>query len=183
MNAPANYVPPAQDAADSSAEGRTDLRTLLSVLRRNVWIIVLCVGVAGGVTYAVSKGQAKQYSASATVLVRTPAVLPSPFIDPSNTPERDAATNFGLASQPIIERQARQRLVAQGNQDAADAISGISLSGEGNTDLLKVKASAATPAAAALAANTFAYQYIAFRRTTDQQQVLDARQLVNNQVR
>lgn len=151
-------------------------------MRRSAWIIVLACIVCAAGAYALSSSQPKKYSATASILLRAPSPLPTPFIDPSSTPERDAATNFAIASQSVVKGLTERALVRAGDSAGANHVQDINLSIEGVSDVLKAEATAPTPAEAAQIANTFADQYIGFRRRSDRDSVLSAQQLVRNQM-
>ena len=171
-------------SADSSEQARaTDLRTLIGVIRRSAWLIVLSTVVCAAGAFGLSKTQSKEYSATASVLLRAPSPLPTPFIDPSNTPERDAATNFAIASQEVVKGMTAKRLATSGDRPGADAVQSIELSLDGQSDVLKIKATGPTPTEAARVSNTFASQYILFRRRSDRTSILNAQALVGSQLK
>jgi capsular exopolysaccharide synthesis family protein len=171
-----------QYAAEAPEPRGTDLRTLLGVIRRNAWLVVLACVVCAGAAYAISSRQDKQYTASASVLLRAPSPLPTPFIDPSNTPERDTATDFAIASQDVVKGRAARALERVGEPRAAAAVEDIELTIEDNSDVLIVEATAGSPAEAARVSNVFAKQYIEFRRSSDRASLLEAQQLVQKEL-
>src|SRR5690349_12051608 len=85
------------------------LRALMEVLRRRAGMILLGVVIAAVATFLISAAQPKKYEAKATLLLKNTlasqtfgSTLSVDNTSASSTPERDAATTFQLASQPII---------------------------------------------------------------------------------
>lgn len=165
------------------------LRALLEVLRRRAGMILLGVVLAAGVTFAISSVQHKKYEAKATLLLKNTLAsqtfgssLQVDNASPTSTPERDAATTFQLASQPVIADNAAANLIRRHQPIAAKAVeNNATVSSENQSDVYDVKVTAPSATAAAAAANEFAAQFIAFRRQTDQANIVQSQRLLQHQ--
>lgn len=153
-------------------------RHALRVLRRQAWIIALCVLVAAGVAYGLAHKQSIRYEATAGLLVQPNAqdlALPNAaalFTDPT----RGRATAVQLITSPEVGRL----VVAQLHPKNFDTK--ISATASGDSDVVSVTAVAPTPLEAAQLANAYASQYIVFSRATNQARYLAAAQQVDAQL-
>jgi polysaccharide biosynthesis transport protein len=156
------------------AEG--DLRALLAMLRRRGAVIVLAtvVGLAGAVIF--SHSQQKRYEGTSKLLFRPLlldlAVTGVPLQAPSRDPQRDADTNLALISLDEVRARAAARLGPGYTPKKVE--DDVDISASGKTDIVSIKASAPTPAAAARVANAVATAFVTFRRTDLQRQVIRA---------
>jgi tyrosine-protein kinase len=162
-----------------------DSRALLRALRRRLgWVLVFAVLAAAGASIY-SLLQDEKYTATGSILPRpavaNPALGSSPPV-PERKPERQAATDLELAGRDIIARQAERRLQRLGDTPAADALSSVEARTRGESDLIEVEVTAGDPNVAALAANTFAAQYVTFRRQADRAAIQQTRRLVGREL-
>lgn len=126
--------------------------------------------------------QEKQYSASSSLLFRNPGFAEDLFgsstTAPSLDPGREAATNERLVGLDVISTRTAEQL----EQFTADEVSEmISVSSEGEADVVSVTATSPEPAEAKLVANTFARQFIAFRVAADKSKLLQAKRLAERE--
>ena len=162
-----------------------DSRALLRALRRRLgWILVFAVLAAAGASIY-SLLQDEKYKATASILPEPSSpsqVLGSDSNSPARTPERQAATNLELAGRDIVSRRAEQRLARSGDVSAADAVSSIDVASKGESDLIELEATAGSPRTAALVANTFAEEFVAFRRAADRTNIQETRRLIRGEL-
>jgi succinoglycan biosynthesis transport protein ExoP len=146
----------------------SDLERFLRILRRRRLVIVLSfIGVIFA-ALALSLSQEKKYSATSQLLFRDPAIdrtlfktYPPPTADAATL----RATNERLVSLPAVAQRTAARL---GRPLTAAYIRGeISVATEGQADLVSVTATDHNPRLAATLANTFAAEYINWRRDAD----------------
>ncbi len=160
------------------------LRTSLTVLRRRLPVLLVCVIGVPLSALVFSLIQEKQYSADASLLFRDPALdqklFGSTFLQPSGDPDREAATNIKLVSLDAVA--ARTARTVPGNLTAEDVSDKVGVAAEGQSDVASVEATDPDPRFAAQLANTFAEQYIEFRREADRSKVREAQQLVQSQL-
>ncbi len=168
---------------DDLTRGRVvDLATVARVWRRRRWLIIACVVIATASTLAYDLTRVKKYSASATLLFRDPGFDQKFFgtqvLAPSVDPERAQETNVGLVSLEAIAARTAARLRRPVGTIAGE----VSVAGVGNADLATITATDPNPRTAARIANTYAAQYVTFRRIADRQTVLDAKALVEDRL-
>jgi capsular exopolysaccharide synthesis family protein len=136
-----------------------------------------------GSSLALSLSQQREYSATAGLLFRDPGLdqklFGTTFLAQSRDPTREAATNVKLVSLDVVaERTAR---LVRGF--SADEISKkVKASAEGQSDVVSVIATDPLPARARNVANTYAQQYIAFRRDADRAKIREAEHLVQERL-
>jgi tyrosine-protein kinase len=168
---------PAQDA-----ERRGDLERILTVLRRRLGLIVLCIVVVGAGALGASLLQEKEYSASASLLFRDPGFAEDLFGAGTGAPNtdatREAATNEQLVGLEVVAGLTARKLKGLSREEVADM---VSVAGEGEADVVSVTATSPSPAQAQRVANTFARQFIAFRARADRSRLIQAKRLADRE--
>jgi tyrosine-protein kinase len=154
---------------------------VLHIMRRNMKLIVLCLVLVPIAAYVVSKLQEKQYATTASLLFRDPGLDEKLFgagLTPTESdPERNAQTNQQLVSlKSVCDRTSKA--LAQPGFDADRVCSAVEVAPAGQSDIINITATDPSPAFAARLANTFAGEYIAFRREADRAKVREAEELV-----
>ena len=132
------------------------LRTYLVVLRRHKWWVVGAAVLGLAVSLAVSLTQAKQYSATAQLLVQ-----------PSGQ-----ALAFGTAQQPVTPTDVQTELqlvtsapVQQAVQHRLGSLPPVAASQVAQTNVISITAIAATPSQAARVANAYAKAFVSYQQT------------------
>lgn len=157
---------------------------VLSVVRRRILVVVVCAVLTPASALGWSLAQDEQYTASAQLLFRDPGfdqkLFGSSVLQPSQNPERQAATNVLLVSNlRVAERVAKVR--GQG-LTAEEIASKLEVTAEGQADVISVSVTDRGPVRAAQLANTYANEFIAFRREADRAKISEARALVDQQL-
>jgi len=159
-----------------------DLAYALRVLRRRGFVAILCMLLAGGAAFLVSKHQRKQYTTSASILYRSvlndQQAAGLPPVGPTD-PQAETDTNLKLATLPRIAAETAAKL-GRGTT-AADVSAAIGVTQQGDTQLATVAATASSPSLAAKLANAYAMQAIADRKRSDQGYYANALRAVNLQ--
>jgi tyrosine-protein kinase len=160
-----------------------DLDQAIAVARRRATLILLCTFLAGAAALGLSLLQQKQYSASASLLFRNPGFAEDLFgtgaAQPSADPVREAATNQTLVGLDIVGQRAARHLKGLSPEEVSDM---VSVSADGEADVVSVTATDPDPAVARRVANTFAHQFIAFRAGTDRSKLLQAERLAEDEL-
>src|SRR3954447_9102335 len=160
-----------------------DLRRMVEVVRRRRWILVLCVVLVPAAAIAVSVLQQKEYTAKAFLLFRDPQfdqkLFGSTFVPNSADPERQAATNLELVSLETLAARTAKRIPGITPKQVSDSIEPKS---EGQADVVSINATWTDPRRAATLANTFAREYIRFRRDADRAKIEAARTPLRRQL-
>ncbi len=173
-----------RDGSPSATPRRYELDHVFRVLRNRGALIGLCTLLAGLTALGLSLAQAKTYSASAGLLFRDAQLdqklFGSTSLPPSTDPTREAATNVNLLG---LEAVAQRTATALGGGQTPAGVAGeVSVSPEGQSDIVAVTAADHDPALAAKLANTYAQEFIAFRRDADRAKIAGAQQLVQTQL-
>lgn len=153
-------------------------------VRRRVWIPMLCALIGALVAGGLSVTKPKQYTASADLLFRDPGLdqklFGSSFLAPNRDATREAATDLKLVEAEEVARRAARLL---GNGLTSDEVKRyVTVSPNGQSDLVRVSATRASKSSATTFANTYADAFIAYRREADQAKVASARKLVQAQL-
>jgi succinoglycan biosynthesis transport protein ExoP len=158
--------------------------TLTRVLRRRKVVAILCALIVPATALAYSYLQEKEYSASAQLLFRDPGfaqdLFGSSFFTPSTDPDREAATNLRLVSLGVVAARTAHRI--GGGLSRRDVSSKVEASSEGQSNVVGITATAASPRRAALLANTFAEEYISFRRAADRRKIDQTLAIITRQL-
>jgi tyrosine-protein kinase len=174
----------AAGAPDSGAPRGLDAQALLLFLRRRWLVIVLTVLAAVGTAVALSVTQEKKYTATASLLFRDPGLdqklFGSSYFARSADPSREAATNTQLVGLDQVAVRTARRL---GNRLTPGEIRArTTISPRGQSDVVAIDVTDEDPRFAATIANSFALEFIAFRRAADRANVQAALKLVERQL-
>jgi receptor protein-tyrosine kinase len=146
--------------------------------------VLLCALLVPAAALAYSLTQQKQYSASAALLFRDPQLdqklFGSTVFQPSTDPTREAATNVKLVSLETVA--ARTSRALGGKLTPSEVQSKVTAASEGESDVASITATDPSPRFAAQLANTFAQQFVAFRRDADRSKIATAQKLVQAQL-
>jgi capsular exopolysaccharide synthesis family protein len=164
--------PPAARPRVPVVRERTNLEVVSGALRRRWWIIALCPVIAGGAALEISKQQQSTYTAASSLLFSVPnfdkILYGVSFESPSIDPNRAAATNVKLATLPVI---AQRTAVAIGGVSADRVAADVSLSEQGKSAMYAVSATDPNPGLAARIADTYARQYLLFRKESERARI------------
>lgn len=165
--------------ASSSQGQQSSLVATIRFLRRWRTLIAVCAVLAPAVALSVSLVLEKQYSAPASLLFRESTVGQQLLgAEPSSRvtdPDREAATNVSLVSLPVVARRTAARFPSLSTRQLEKK---IEVSPEGQSDVVVVNATDSDPRRAALIANTFATEYISFRRAADRSTIEESQRLL-----
>jgi capsular polysaccharide biosynthesis protein len=151
-SAQAEFVPDDDEAVDSEAGHGV---TSVTLTRRLGFALVLAPFVIAAVVFVVSSSLPSTYSSSA--LVRVSVVSPQGVTDPSVAAENDVASQYALLGQTsrVIDPAAVTLGVPAGTLSSA-----VSVGTTSGRNLIDVRATAPTAAAATQRANAVAQQFV-----------------------
>lgn len=163
--------------------GRLDvasqIRNQLRVLREQKWLVLLCVLLAVGVSFAYVQSQRKLYEAEAKVLVQ-----PDNLLNALNgvgagatDPVRQAATDSQIAALPVLQQQVTRQLRLPRPPD------GLAANSQGDANVIAIDVQDRDPGLAARFANAYANEYISFRRENSRRRYVQALALVQSRLR
>jgi Mrp family chromosome partitioning ATPase len=147
-------------------------RFIALVSARRRLVATMAIGAAALALLA-SLTQEKEYTAGADLLfggnVTAESVLPGAAPDPSQRPERVAATNVALASLDTVAARVTERF--GGRVTLRQLREAVSIEPQADSDVVTVAARSKSPREAADVANAFATEIVALRRETAQADV------------
>ena len=168
-------------SADQNSAGG-GFRHFFTVLRRRGLTLAICLLLTPAAVYAVSASRQEEYSSSASLLFRDPQfdqkLFGSTALPPSTDPDREAATNVKLVS---LEAVAGRTARALGRLTGPEIQKKVTAAADGQSDVVSITATDPDPRFATRIANTFAEQYIEFRRAADRSKIREARDLIRRQ--
>jgi succinoglycan biosynthesis transport protein ExoP len=154
------------------------LSDYLAILNRRKWVVVQAVAIVTVVAYVLSAQQAKEFQASADVLLTRQNVsnIVTGVTNPDvySSPDRFAATQAGLARSPDVAARAIATAGVR-NRGAGDLLANSFVSPQSNADLLRFTVSDADPEIAATLANAYARAFTSFKAELDTAQLAKAR--------
>ncbi len=164
-------------------EQTLDLEQVLGVLRRRAPWILLCFVLAAGAAYGFSKHQRKQYTATASLVFNNNqqaqqiAGLPAAS---SSSPQAQQNTNLKLVELGDMAAKTAG-LLGQGlTKDKVNA--DLSVSAQGESNIVDVAATASTPALATSIANTYTEVFVTEQQNSNHAYYASALRLVNKQL-
>ncbi len=137
----------------------SDLSLIGQAIRRRIWVVVVCFLAATVAAIALTVQAEKEYSATTTLLLRTSVDV---------EPQRVVDTNLQLLSLPAIAERAAKSVSGVTGEEVGGA---ISASQQGESDIIRLTATASDPQLAASIANVYAEEFIAFRKGSRRQQI------------
>src|SRR4051794_39498739 len=134
----------------------TQIRGFFRVMVQQLWVVLLCMAVAGGAAYYRADRQEPVYESTARLLLEREA-YPSPFLTPgtqSADPTRQAATDAQLVAMPKVAAGVRERL--RSREPSGALLSKVRVASGGDSNVISITARDAFPRRAARIANAFA---------------------------
>ena len=160
------------------------LARAIAVLLRHARLILLCLVVTTAAAVGLSLLQQKEYSAVSVLLFRDTGFAQDLFgssATPITDPTREAATNQKLVGLQVVATRTSEAL---GESLSADEVlEAVTITSEGQSDVISVTATDPSPARAARIANTVARQFIVFRANADRSKLLQAKRLAELEFR
>lgn len=136
----------------------------LAIARRHLLLLAICLITVPAAALVYSLLQTKQYTASASLLFGTQSLEAKLFgFEPSSDSQRETATNLKLVSADQVSVRTARALDIPGLTPSA-VREAVSVTPEGESELIAIEATDEDPALAAKIANEFASQYISFSR-------------------
>lgn len=159
---------------------RSELRQYLLILRRWLWLIILCTLLGAGSAFLVSYRATPVYSASATLLVQQAPSSSTSDLTAIRTSELLAQTYAQmLVGRPVME-SVIDRMGLQ--TTPGDLASRVSVNMVQDTQLIEVKVEDTDPARAAQTANTIAQVFITQNQSMQQERYADSLQSMQQQM-
>jgi polysaccharide biosynthesis transport protein len=162
-------------AGGETSSERSALIDALRVIRERWWLIAVSFVVCFVFSLAVALHAQKQYTASASLLIR-PSNLPA-LIDPTQTQAEDSTTlahiqsdDVSLATSTPVATLAKQKLGTK--ESVGDLQNEVTATADASNDLIDISVTDTDPAQAAAKANAFANALVSYLTASAQAQLV-----------
>ncbi len=159
------------------------LERILSVLRRRMQWIVLCCVLVATAAYGFSEHQTKKYTATASLVFSnnqlSQQVAGLQAVDSTN-PQAQQNTNVRLVQ--LGDMAAKTATLLRHGLTKEAVIANLSVSAEGESNIVDLAATAGTPTLAAEIANTYTKQFVSEQQNSNHAYYASALALVNKQL-
>jgi succinoglycan biosynthesis transport protein ExoP len=168
----------------SDRQEQLTLRGILRVLGRRIGVLTFALLAVPLGAFVVSSLQETKYTATASILFRDPGLdqklFDTSFSPPASDPSRNAATNARLVSLDLLAARTARRL--DRGLTKSDVEDEVEIVPDPSSDVIEVRATDPSAGFAATLANTFAGEYINFRREADRSKVREAQRLLQRRI-
>jgi len=156
------------------------LEQVLGILRRRTLWVVLCFALVTGAAYGFSKHQTKKYTATASLVFNNNQLGQQIAGLPATSASNQQATNLKLVK---LGGAAGKTALLLGQELTQEEVSAaLSVSGEGESSIVNVSATATSPVLAADIANTYTKVFVAEQQSSNHAYYASALKLVNKQL-
>jgi len=162
---------------------KPSLERMLDILRRRTPWVLLCVMLVAGAAYVFSKHQTKQYTATASLVFNNEQLgqqIAGLSVASNESPQSQENTNVKLVQ--LGDAAAKTAgLLGQG-LTKEEISSDLSVTGEGESNIVFVSATATSPPLARDIANTYAEEFVTEQQNGNRRYYASALKLVNKQL-
>lgn len=162
---------------DNPEQNRISLRDYLAVLRVRKWTIILCTVLVTAAAVGLSMMQTPQYTAESRVLVEPTANEATTF---NPLLPVDIQTQVELIASESVAAVVAEELEL--DESLESILSGLSVSPQGETQVVKISYTSTDPERAQQIAQAFADSYIQFRRERALEDVVSQEETIQAQV-
>jgi polysaccharide biosynthesis transport protein len=166
-----------------SGQTTLSLEQVLGILRRRAPWILLCLVVVAGAAFGFSKHQPKQYTAKTSLVFNNQQlgqqVAGLPVVGSSN---QQAQQNTNLKLVQLGDMAAKTAIVLGQGLTAEKVRESLSVSAQGESNIVDISAVASSPMLAAAVANTYTNQFVKEQQSSNHQYYSSALALVNKQL-
>jgi capsular exopolysaccharide synthesis family protein len=166
--------------------GQTNLslERALDILRRRAAWIVLCTVLAAAAAYGFSKHQTKKYTATAALVFKSnqlgQQIAGLPGAGSNESQQTQQNTNLRLLQLGNVATKTAQRLGR--GLTPGEVSSALSVSAQGESNIVNVSATAKSRVLAAAIANTYVKQFEVEQQSSNHKYYVEALKLVNKQL-
>ncbi|HEY4915455.1 MAG TPA: polysaccharide biosynthesis tyrosine autokinase [Solirubrobacteraceae bacterium] len=163
----------------------TNTQQFLGVLIRRTPLILLCVVIVAGVAFGLSKRQAKEYTATASLVFR----------DNSLSQQIAGLSSGGSSSSTLLAEEANDLELVKGGDLASKTAAllghglteekvrdGLSVAGRSESGIVEISSTSRSPTLAAEIANTYSHLFVAGQQSANSHYFKSALALVHKQL-
>ncbi len=155
---------------------RLNAGLLVEAILRRWYIVLICAVVTPSVTYLVVDAKPDVYETTAQLLFRERVNDADPSVPTSPDPDRQAATNRDLVALPALAQRTSAAL--GGTVTPADVAARIDATESPESDVSGIQATGENPQETARLANTYAAQFVVYKREERRKQFAAARKVL-----
>jgi capsular exopolysaccharide synthesis family protein len=172
-----------RDNSMDSEQTAVNVEQIVGLLRRRApWILLSFVLVSVG-AFAFSKTQTKKYTATASLVFNNQQLSQQTAgLQPVSTSNQQSLQNTNLKLVQLGDMAAKTAQQLDHGLTEGQVRSSLSVSAQGESNIVNVSATSTVPALAAAIANTYASQFVAEQQDTNHQYYATALALVNKQL-
>ncbi len=163
-----------------------NLEQVLDILRRRAPVIGLCVLLIGAVAFGIATREAKKYTATASLAFESSS-LNQQIVGLSSNVSSTAGLLAQHANQLELVRRgdmAQKTAQALGHGSTPEKVaSSLSIDQQGESGVINISATAASPAMAAATANTYVQQFVSEQKSANRTYLRSALALVEKQLK
>jgi capsular exopolysaccharide synthesis family protein len=156
----------------------------LGVIRRRALVILLCFALCGGAAYALSKNQTKRYTATASLVFNnnqlSQQVAGLQPVSSGSNQQAQQTTNLKLVQLGDMATKTASQLGRGLSKEQVNA--DLSVSAQGESNIVDVAATATSPTLAADIANTYTSVFVKEQQNSNHSYYASALTLVNKQI-
>jgi polysaccharide biosynthesis transport protein len=161
------------------AEG-VDPREFARPIWLHKWLIAFIVIVATAAAYAISERKPDRYTASTRLFIQASELTDPLGTQPVQQDDRGTANQATLLQSRTVATEVARRL--KSSADPATLLAAISVAPQQGSDFITIRATRATPEAAATLANAFAQAFIDLRAATQRERIRKARDVTSREL-
>ncbi len=175
-------------------QANLSIEQVLGILRRRAPLIVLCVAVAAGAALGYSKHQTKRYTATASLVFNNDQLGQQAAglqaVPTSGNQQAQASTNLTLVQlgdmaekTAILLAHAKEATPLSRELTKEKVKKDLSVTGQGESNIVNVSATATSPALAAAIANTYTEQFVSEQQNNNHAYYASALRLVERELK
>jgi succinoglycan biosynthesis transport protein ExoP len=172
-----------EDHLKDSEQTGLSLEQILATLRRRAPWIALCFILVTGTAFSLSEVQSKRYTATAALVFNNNQLSQQAAgLQPVGVNNQQAQQNTNLKLVQLGDMAEKTALQLGHGLTKAKVNDSLKVSAQGESDIVNVSATAATPALARAITNTYSQQFVADQQNSNHQYYASALALVNKQL-
>jgi capsular exopolysaccharide synthesis family protein len=166
-----------------SEQANLSIEQVLGVLRRRALWILFCFVIAAGAAYAFSKHQTKMYTATASLVFNNQQLGQQiAGLQPVGSSNQQAQQNTNLKLVQLGDMAEKTAGLLGRGLTKEKVSADLSVSAQGESNIVNVAATATSPALAADIANTYTEQFVKEQQNSNHAYYASALRLVNKQL-
>jgi capsular exopolysaccharide synthesis family protein len=182
---PVDPTDPRPTAPDQGAGREAPFYAFVRIVRQRLWVVLLCTLLVPAIAYGITSRQDKEYTATAKLLLENTNVDQDLAEGGGTAPVQPGGTGLEETSLDLVSVRAIAERTAKalgGSYTASGVAGAVDVVPNGTSNVVSIEASGGNKQQVALIANTYARQYILFRKDESRRQIKRVSLIVNRQL-